>query len=85
LTAHASALPPARTEAEARQIEQQFDGWHVWRSAGGHWWATRTGPGARYSRDDPRPMTVDGDDPEALRAALAGAGQVHGVALRACR
>jgi hypothetical protein len=72
-----------QASAEARQIEQQFSGWHVWMSNQGRYWAVRGGPDARYSRDDPRPMTIDGDDPDALRAALAGAEQVHGVALEA--
>lgn len=60
--------------AEARQIEQEFGGWHVWVSNLGRYWAVRQGPDARCSRDDPRPMTIDGDSANALRAALA---EVH--------
>jgi hypothetical protein len=57
--------------AEARQIEHEFSGWHVWVSNLGRYWAVRQGPDARYSRDDHRPMTLDGDSADALRAALA--------------
>lgn len=57
--------------AEARQIEQQFAGWHVWVSSVGRYWAVRQGPDARYTRDDPRPMTVDADDADGLAAVLA--------------
>lgn len=54
-------------------LEDDFPGWRAWRSSAGRWWASRTGPGARYGADDPRPMTVDGDDEAGLREALARA------------
>jgi hypothetical protein len=69
--------------AAARRIEKEFSGWHVWVSNLGRYWAVRQGPDARCSRDDPRPMTLDGDDPEALRTALAEAEQAHSVTLEA--
>lgn len=62
----------AHRVAEARQIEHEFDGWHVWVSSVGRLWAVRQGPDARCSRDDPRPMTVDADNPDELRVVLAG-------------
>jgi len=49
----------------------EVPGWRVWRSSQGRWWATRTGPDARCSRDDPRPMTVDADSAAGLAAQLA--------------
>jgi hypothetical protein len=64
-----------RRRAEARQVEREFGDWHVWVSSAGRFWAVRQGPDARYSRSDPRPMTLDADDPGALRAALADAEQ----------
>jgi hypothetical protein len=62
---------PARKLAEAQRIEADFDGWHVWVSSVGRYWAVRQGPDARCSRDDPRPMTVDADDADGLAALLA--------------
>jgi hypothetical protein len=53
------------------EMEEQFPGWHVWRSSAGRWWATRTG--TVLDRDDigaGRVMTMDADDPQALRAQL---------------
>jgi hypothetical protein len=55
----------------AADIEARFPGWHVWRSSADRWWATRTG--AILHRDElgaGRVMTVDADDPQALRAQL---------------
>jgi hypothetical protein len=54
------------------QLEAEFPGWHIWRSNAGRWWATRTG--TVLHREDlgtTRVMTVDGDDPTALRDQLA--------------
>jgi hypothetical protein len=28
-------------DARAAEIEAEFDGWHVWRSDTGRWWAAR--------------------------------------------
>lgn len=53
------------------EMEERFSGWHVWRSSAGRWWATRTG--TVLDRDDigaGRVMTMDADDPQALRAQL---------------
>jgi hypothetical protein len=53
------------------QLEAEFPGWHIWRSNADRWWATRTGPVPR--REDlgtRRVMTVDADDPSALRDQL---------------
>jgi hypothetical protein len=57
--------------ADARQVEQEFPGWHVWVSSLGRYWAVRQGPDASFSRDDPRPMTIDADDADELAAVLA--------------
>jgi hypothetical protein len=62
----------AAIEAEARQIEADFPGWHVWLSSIDRWWAVRQGPDARWgSGGDRRPMTLDADDAAGLRALLA--------------
>jgi hypothetical protein len=53
------------------QLEAEFPGWHIWRSNADRWWATRTGVVLR--REDlgtGRVMTVDADDPRALRDEL---------------
>jgi hypothetical protein len=53
------------------QLEAEFPGWHIWRSNADRWWATRTGVVQR--REDlgtRRVMTVDADDPGALRDQL---------------
>jgi hypothetical protein len=53
------------------QLEAEFPGWHIWRSNADRWWATRTG--AVLRRQDlgtGRVMTVDADDPSALRDQL---------------
>lgn len=53
------------------QLEAEFPGWHIWRSSGGRWWATRTGSVLR--REDlgtGRVMTVDADDEPGLREQL---------------
>jgi hypothetical protein len=72
-----SAVPTGRTVprrervAEARAIERDFPGWHVWISSLNRWWAVRQGPDARHDRNDTRPMTIDADDPRGLREQLA--------------
>lgn len=72
-----SALPRYRAEprreqvTEAAAIERDFPGWHVWISSLDRWWAVRQGSDARCDRNDPRPMTIDADDPGALRTQLA--------------
>jgi len=53
------------------QLEAEFPGGHIWRSNADRWWATRTGTVLR--REDlgtGRVMTVDADDPSALRDQL---------------
>jgi hypothetical protein len=53
------------------QLEAEFPGWHIWRSSAGRWWATRTGPVLRRENlGTGRVMTVDADDPGALRDQL---------------
>ena len=64
-------LPGLESAAAARQIERDYPGWHVWISSLGRWWAVREGPDARWSRADPRPMTLDADDETGLREQLA--------------
>jgi hypothetical protein len=52
------------------RIAEEFPGWHPWVSSGGRWWATRKGA---QPADLPRgwAMTVDADDPQGLREAVA--------------
>ena len=63
------AVSPAVPGHALLAIEAEFPGWHVWRS---RWWATRTGPDAHWVDGTRRPMTVDADNEDALRAVLAG-------------
>jgi hypothetical protein len=65
------------------EVEAGFPGWHVWRSNAGRWWATRTGN--VLQRDDigsGRVMTMDADDPQALRVQLERQSQLDRVARR---
>jgi hypothetical protein len=62
----------ARVEvaAELSRIAGEFPGWCPWVSDAGRWWATRKGcqaadPAAGWA------MTVDADDAEGLRSAIA--------------
>jgi hypothetical protein len=58
-------------DEQLAELKSEFSGWHVWRSNAGRWWATRTG--AVLRREDlgtGRVMTVDADDPNALRDQL---------------
>ncbi len=58
-------------EETVAEMETRFPGWHIWRSSAGRWWATRTG--TVLSREDlgaGRVMTMDADEPQALRAQL---------------
>jgi hypothetical protein len=52
-------------------LEEEFKGWHVWQSDGGHWRATRTGKRADYYKDG-IPMTAGGGTRSELRDELAG-------------
>jgi hypothetical protein len=56
---------------ELSRIAVEFPGWRPWLSDAGRWWATRKG--ARPPADPPEwwAMTVDADDAEELREALA--------------
>lgn len=54
----------------ATTLEAQHPGWHIWRSDGGCWWATR-----RHRVSDRQlragfEVTVCGDDADELRRAL---------------
>jgi hypothetical protein len=52
-------------------IQRDFPAWHVWISAAGRWWATRTGKiAATHDRDPDFAMTVDADTSAGLREAL---------------
>lgn len=67
----ASRTAPCRERpAEAVAIERDFPGWRVWISSLDRWWAVRQGPDARHDHNDPRPMTIDADDPGGLREQL---------------
>jgi hypothetical protein len=65
------AIPRRERAPEAVAIERDFPGWHVWISSLDRWWAVRQGPDAQHDRNDPRPMTIDADDPLGLREQLA--------------
>lgn len=54
-----------------RGIDEDFPGWHAWRSDAGRAWATRTGPSATWGRSAV-PMTVDADSETQLREVLEG-------------
>jgi len=56
--------------AELSRIAEEFPGWRPWVSNAGRCWATRKG---RRPSSPPEwwAMTVDGDDPDALRKAIA--------------
>lgn len=58
-------------DPRAVALEEQFGGWHVWRTRSA-WWATRTGRDAQWRDATGVPMTVDAGDEAGLRAALAG-------------
>jgi hypothetical protein len=64
------------TVAELSAITQEFPGWRPWVSDGGRWWATRLG--ARPT-DPPGwwAMTVDADDADKLRKAIAEQGRLE--------
>lgn len=55
---------------QLKAIEDEFPEWHCWRSNRGWLWATRRGRNAQSTRDDPRPMTVDGADIARLREQI---------------
>jgi hypothetical protein len=56
-------------EAVITAICRQFPQWQPWRSDGGRFYATRTGPTPRVPAGGA--MTVDGDTSDELRAELA--------------
>lgn len=60
----------AEVAAELSRIAGEFPGWRPWVSDAGRWWATRRG---RRPADPPAwwAMTVDADDEERLRSAIA--------------
>ena len=60
------------TAGACSEVEADFPGWHVWTSAEGRWWATRTGRDAQWAHGCPVPMTSDADDEAGLRQVLAG-------------
>ena len=68
-----TSVVPDNADHEAfpreRTVEDDFPGWHVWGTASGRWWATRTGREASYK--DGIPMTVDADSETGLREVIA--------------
>jgi hypothetical protein len=60
----------AEVAAELSRIAGEFPGWRPWVSDAGRCWATRRG---RQVADPPawRAMTVDADDADGLRSAIA--------------
>jgi hypothetical protein len=57
-------------DAELSRIAEELPGWRPWVSDCGRWWATRRG---RQPAELPEwwAMTVDADDPDRLRKAIA--------------
>ena len=55
---------------ELSRIAGEFPGWHPWVSDAGRWWATRSGR-QPIGRPEGWAMTVDADDADALREAIA--------------
>ncbi|MFI7439249.1 hypothetical protein [Nonomuraea indica] len=51
-------------------IAREFPQWTIWRSDAGRWWATRHHPLSDAQRDAGCAMTIDADDPAALREQL---------------
>jgi hypothetical protein len=51
-------------------IAREFPQWTIWRSDAGRWWATRHQPLSDAQRDAGFAMTIDADDPAALREQL---------------
>jgi len=56
---------------ELSRLAVEFSGWRPWLSDAGRWWATRRA--IRPSADPPEwwAMTVDADDADGLRKAIA--------------
>jgi hypothetical protein len=57
-------------------LRREFPGWHPWRSSTGRYWASRIAarekpPELTFDASVTWAMTVDGDDPEQLRDAIA--------------
>lgn len=62
---------PGDLRTEAERLDAEFDGWHVWLSAAGRFWATRLGRiKPSHTRSAKWFMTVDADTPDQLRQQL---------------
>jgi|HubBroStandDraft_6_1064221.scaffolds.fasta_scaffold1626313_2 hypothetical protein len=73
----------ASGDQAAAELEADFPGWHVWPSSAGRWWATRTGIVLdRDALGEGRVMTIDADDPEALRDQLTRQSRLDQAARR---
>lgn len=59
------------------EIGRDYPGWNPWKSSAGRWWAARSGRAPSGGA-----MTVDGDTPDELRAALAEQERLGGNAGR---
>jgi hypothetical protein len=81
-----SALPSpgsvARSEAtratdpvedELARLSEAYQGWHIWRSQAGRWWATRLGRDTHWGADSGTDyaMTIDADTLAELARELA--------------
>ncbi|MEQ4715730.1 hypothetical protein [Nonomuraea sp. B19D2] len=52
------------------EIAREHPQWTIWRSDAGRWWATRHHPLSAAQRAEGCAMTIDADDPDALRDQL---------------
>ena len=64
-------MPWAAQESTLAEIGREYPGWRPWRSSAGRWWAVRLATRTPVNPPNAWARTVDGDDPEQLRAALA--------------
>jgi hypothetical protein len=60
-----------REQRELDKLADEFPDWGIWRSAKGHWWATRRGNiPPRRDRPPEWAMTIDADSPDELRLGI---------------
>ncbi len=58
-------------EAGAAEIEAEFEGWHVWKSDTGRWWAARKASLTAGKSSAGCAQYLEADSPEGLRDQIA--------------